>query len=127
VLSVKKLKRLKFGLLLLLTGTIFEFIHNSLGGGIVVNNYGVSFGLKGTFLIFLSVVFVLFLTYFSFKKEVWGLGLVSIGGWINLIDRVEFGYVRDYWWLGPVYNNIADWIIAIGVGLFLIKILWKKK
>jgi len=127
VLSVKKQKKLNFGLLSLFVGIIFGLIHNSLSRGMIVGNYGVSFGLKGIFLIFLSVIFVFFLTFFSLKMELWSLILISIGGWINLIDRIRFGYVRDYWWFGSVYNNIADWIIAIGVGLFLIKVLWKKK
>ena len=51
---------------------------------------------------------------------------MSVGGWINLIDRLIFGYVRDYWTLGWVYNNLADWLIQIGIIIFLSE-LWIKK
>jgi len=60
------------------------------------------------------------------KKNFWGINLVLLGGWINMIDRLVFGYVRDYWQFGVVYNNLADWIISIGVGMFVWE-LWKEK
>jgi lipoprotein signal peptidase len=55
------------------------------------------------------------------------LEIILIGGLINLIDRLVFGYVRDYWWFVGVYNNLADWLIGVGVLIFFIKILWKEK
>ena len=78
----------------------------------MVKNYGISFGISGTFFIVLSVVFV----------------FIFIGGFLNLFERIIFGYVRDYWnFLGVgLYNNINDWIIGVGVLICLIDLLWKK-
>jgi len=60
--------------------------------------------------------------------EVIGLFLIVIGGALNTYERVRFGQVYDYWnFLGTgIYNNINDWLIGIGLVLFLISI-WKKK
>ena len=57
-----------------------------------------------------------------------GLFLIVIGGGLNTYERVRFGQVHDYWnFLGTgIYNNINDWLIGIGLILFLISI-WKKK
>lgn len=93
---------------------------------VVVENYGISFGVRGWFFIFLNVIFVVVLTRIWWKNNLAGINLVVVGGWINLIDRIYFGYVRDYWQFGWVYNNLADWMIQIGVIMFLSKI-WIKK
>jgi lipoprotein signal peptidase len=69
---------------------------------------------------------VVLLTIIWWKNNLLGISLVMVGGWINLFDRIIFGYVRDYWQLGWVYNNLADWIIQVGVIMFLSK-LWIKK
>ena len=61
-----------------------------------------------------------------FKKQDIGLMVVAVGGLINFVDRIVYGYVRDYWSLGFVYNNLADWIIVLGV-LYSIMALWKRK
>lgn len=51
------------------------------------------------------------------------------GGCVNLIDRIRYGGVCDYWkiWGINIYNNIADWLIFIGVVLLIINLIWKKK
>lgn len=104
----------------------------------IVKNYGISFGINGTFFIVLSIIFVLLFLVLSIKKgggptksftfRRAGFGLIFIGGFLNLIERIVLGYVRDYWnFLGlGLYNNINDWIIGIGVLICLIDILWKK-
>ncbi len=58
----------------------------------------------------------------------WGLMLVVSGGLVNFSDRLRFNFVRDYWnFFGSgIYNNINDWIIGLGVILFLIETIWKK-
>lgn len=60
--------------------------------------------------------------------DVIGLFLIVIGGALNTYERIRFGHVHDYWnFLGTgIYNNINDWLIGIGLILFLISI-WKKK
>ena len=115
----------------------------------IVKNYGISFGINGSFFIFLSIIFVLlFLVLFlkgwgglaksfihrkpfslggqAFRRA--GFGLIFIGGFLNLIERMVLGYVRDYWnFLGlGLYNNINDWIIGVGVLICLINLLCKK-
>jgi lipoprotein signal peptidase len=49
------------------------------------------------------------------------ISLILAGGGVNLIDRLRFGYVRDYWIWKWFYNNIADWVIGLGVVWMLIK------
>jgi len=93
----------------------------------MVKNYGISFGIDGVFFILLSAIFVVLFLFLAIKKGR-GYWLIFIGGFLNLIERIMFGYVRDYWnFLGMgLYNNINDWIIGIGVLICLIDLLWKK-
>ena len=94
---------------------------------ILVENYGISFGVEGDLFIFLSIIFVLLFLGLAIKNGR-GYWLIFIGGLANLGERMIFGYVRDYWNffnLG-VYNNINDWIIGVGVLICLIDLLWKK-
>ena len=93
----------------------------------MVKNYGISFGMNGGVLIILSIIFVLLFLILAIKKGR-GYWLIFSGGLLNLIDRMMFGYVRDYWnFLGVgLYNNINDWIIGVGVLICLIDLLWKK-
>lgn len=125
--SVKKKRNfnLKWSVLVLLVGLI---IHNLLSSGVfLTRNYGLSLSLNSPKVLFLNIIFVLFLMIWSFKSCFWGLRIVLIGGIINLSDRFFLGYVRDYWSFGwGVVNNLADWLIGIGVLLFLTELLWKK-
>jgi lipoprotein signal peptidase len=93
----------------------------------MIRNYGISFGISGIFFVVLSVVFVVLFLFLAINKG-GGYWLIFIGGFLNLIERMMFGYVRDYWnFLGMgLYNNINDWIIGIGVLICLIDLLWKK-
>lgn len=93
----------------------------------MVKNYGISFGISGPFLIGLSFVLVILFLFLAIKKGR-GYWLIFIGGFLNLFERIIFGYVRDYWnFLGVgLYNNINDWIIGVGVLICLIDLLWKK-
>lgn len=60
--------------------------------------------------------------------EIIGLIFILIGGGLNLFERLVFGYVNDYWnFLGMgIYNNINDWLISIGLILFIFA-TWKKR
>lgn len=126
MLSVKKKKRISFGifLIVLLIGILGHYWLSEVN--VVIKNYGISFGLDGWILIGLSIVLVLVLAVFWLRNYDYGSGLMLIGGMINLVDRFVFGYVRDYWKIGWVYNNLADWIIQAGVIIFLSQ-LWTKK
>jgi len=59
--------------------------------------------------------------------EIIGLLLILVGGGFNLFERFAYGHVNDYWnFLGTgIYNNINDWLISIGLILF-IWASWKK-
>lgn len=101
--------------------------HNWLSSMLIITkNYGISFGIEGWFFVLLSIIFVVILSITWWKNNFVGISFIVAGGWINLIDRIIFGYVRDYWQFGWIYNNIADWIIQIGVIIFLMEI-WTKK
>lgn len=62
-------------------------------------------------------------------KKAWGLLLMIIGGGLNLIERYRFGGVRDYWQipLTSIYNNINDYLIALGVIQLIWYLIWKKR
>ena len=127
MLNVKRKKNLSWliGLILFLglwKGHDFVAKNNEL-----IKNFGISFGWDIWGVGLITTVIVLFLFCLWLKSNDWGMFLIAVGGVINLIDRWSFGYVRDYWRFGTVYNNLADWLIGIGVSLFLIKSLWKKK
>ncbi|MDD4106351.1 MAG: signal peptidase II [Candidatus Shapirobacteria bacterium] len=123
---MKKKKKLSF-VVILSIWLLGELVHFSLAStNNIIKNYGISFGINGGFFIILNIIFVVILTKIWFKNNLLSLGLMSVGGWINLIDRLIFGYVRDYWYLGRVYNNLADWLIQIGIIIFLSE-LWIKK
>lgn len=126
MLSAKKKKTIKIVCLLEIF-LVGEFIHHWLSSTrVIVRNYGVSFGISGWFFILLNIVLVILLTKFWWENNFKGIDLIVAGGFVNLVDRINFGYVRDYWQIGWVYNNLADWIIQVGVIIFLSQ-LWIRK
>ena len=64
------------------------------------------------------------LVWWWYKEKDWRLLLVILGGALNLGERLVRGYVTDYWIIPGtnIYNNLNDWLIFIGVILYL----WKK-
>lgn len=98
-----------------------------------VRNPGAAFGLlanRTTFFVVITVLVIALILYYS--KQIAGaktlvsvsLGLQLGGAVGNLLDRVRFGVVTDffdfhYW---PVFN-IADSAIVVGVGLFFLQ-MW---
>ncbi len=103
-----------------------------------VKNAGAAFGLFGGLGngIFIAVSFMAigFITALLIKgsKPVLGLSLILSGAAGNLIDRLLYGYVRDfidvfwgrYHW--PAFN-VADSCLTVGVALFLISGITGKK
>lgn len=102
-----------------------------------IHNKGAAWGmLEGRiylFLLFALIAAVGMIYYFSkTKKEEaltrYGLVLVFAGMIGNVIDRVAFGYVRDFldfYILGydfPVFN-IADMAVVLGVGIMIFEII----
>ena len=57
--------------------------------------------------------------------EVWAVALVAAGGASNVLDRLAFGYVRDYVLVGrpgwpTAAFNLADVAVVVGFALFLL-------
>lgn len=99
-----------------------------------VHNAGGAFGIfpgNGTlFLIVSSVVAVglvsiLLVARLRGRLVKFGLALILGGAVGNLIDRLHFGYVLDFFEVRgfPVFN-LADACVTVGVGLILIHILF---
>jgi lipoprotein signal peptidase len=96
----------------------------------MIINSGASFGLNIPVLGLVSGCFLVILAVFWYKeKKAWGALLVMVGGGLNLIERLTFGGVRDYWQipLTSIYNNFNDYLIAIGVIQLFWYFLWKKR
>ncbi len=99
-------------------------------------NFGISFSFLNGSIILIIVLSILALSYLVFLKKEYinnklinnGLLLVFIGGVGNLIDRVHYGYVIDYFKVDlfainfPIFN-LADVFVSIGFVLVIIGIL----
>lgn len=98
----------------------------------ITPNFGVTFGWgnKDISLILSIVVLVVVLRLYA-RQNSWGLLLIIIGGLVNLLDRLKYGYVRDYWSVpfSSIKNNLADWLIFIGMIVIICNLesWWKKK
>jgi len=137
-------------LLLLITGIILivdqisKFLSSKLGASIpiikdvfhitFVENLGAGFGtLQGQWwllvIISLAAFGIAFYYFLKTKKYFLELVLAILMGGIlgNLIDRIVFGFVRDFidFRIWPVFN-IADIVITISIVL-LIYYFWKEK
>jgi signal peptidase II len=102
-----------------------------------VENRGAAFGLlqdQTTFFILVGVVVigVIIASYRQIERPGWSLNLclgLQLGGAIgNLIDRIRFGYVVDFFDLTvwPVFN-VADSAICVGVGLLAYHLLFPRQ
>ncbi len=114
-----------------------------------VKNTGAGFsileGASVTFFVIFTVVVLIGILYYFIKTDDLrfniALSLIFSGALGNLIDRIEYGYVRDFFSFRifghpfPVFN-VADICIVIGFGLILIfttidevkeKKRWKQK
>lgn len=125
---MKKKKKLRI-LVSLVAGFVLWCFHDFLAKSIVKLwlNSGASFGSfegGGVILLVLNLVFIgILLKFFGTKL---GAFLMVAGAVGNIMDRVLFGAVRDYWdFLGLFWNNLNDWFIALGMLILLIEI-WKE-
>jgi len=82
-----------------------------------------------------GIIVILLLRYMfrrASTKEFLPLGFIIGGALGNLIDRIRFGAVIDFidWHIGtwhwPAFN-VADIFIVIGVGLYIINLVFRKK
>ncbi|MDI6870082.1 MAG: signal peptidase II [Bacillota bacterium] len=100
-------------------------------------NFGAAFGFfpRWTLLFIAIAVVAVSLMAYWYRRLTWqrqaakaGLALAAAGAVGNLIDRVRFGYVRDFidvrWY--PAIFNVADVAIVVGIGLLLIA-LWREE
>lgn len=103
-------------------------------------NTGAAFGIfskSTTFLIITSVIIVLVMIAVDFilkiksKTYTIGFGLILAGAIGNFVDRIAFGYVRDFimfdfWKNFPIFN-FADCCIVIGAILVCIHFIFLSK
>lgn len=100
-----------------------------------VENRGAAFGMfQNNQMIFVVVALVacIFGLYYLYKKQLNLLGksaiiLIIAGAIGNLIDRVRFGFVVDYFDFRIVWNyvfNVADVFVVIGTILLCIYIIF---
>ena len=94
-------------------------------------NKGVSFGLFSgipTFLI--GVVLLGLIVYAGKMRELWGrigIWFIVAGGTGNLVNRMLHGGVVDNLsFFGLFYNNIWDYLIGVGIAIFVISSLVEK-
>lgn len=90
----------------------------AVSGDYAVINQGFSFGVKmGTewlFWLLLSIVFI-----WLYRQKMW---LILTGGVANAVSRIVWGGVVDYWnFFGLVTNNLADWMIGVGLVVYAIQ------
>jgi signal peptidase II len=98
-----------------------------------VHNEGGAFGIfPGGGLVFLIVssivsfiLFVILLTMHIDSKLIQaGMAVVLAGALGNLIDRIQWGYVLDFFQIrGFAIINVADACITVGAGLIILSIL----
>ncbi len=100
-----------------------------------IRNEGAAFSLmEGRQALLIALVLIVVAVIFIYGWRVrktegamlfWGLGCVAGGGIGNLIDRVRWGYVVDFFdiQVWPIFN-VADIAVCVGCGLILIYILF---
>lgn len=100
-----------------------------------LHNDGIAWGYFSNrlyIIIFLSVIalFIIYRYITTFKnnlRNIFAFGLITGGIYGNLLDRIFFGYVRDFLdfrifgYDYPVFN-ISDIALVVGVGLLIISI-----
>lgn len=101
-----------------------------------VKNEGAGFGIfQGktvglTVITFIVVIAICVYLFFALKESEWlriSLVFVTAGGIGNIVDRIAFGYVRDFlqfsfWENFPVFN-IADSFVTVGAFMLVIVLI----
>lgn len=86
-------------------------------------NQGIAFGLwQNVPLWVLLAVWVAVLLYALKVRGLWmriGVGMITVGGALNLLSRMRYGGVVDTLpFFGLVYNNGADYLIFFGLVIY---------
>ena len=103
---------------------------------VMVENRGAGFGIfQGktvglTVITFIVIVAICIYLFFALKESEWlriSLVFVIAGGIGNIVDRIAFGYVRDFiqfsfWENFPVFN-IADSFVTVGAFMLVIVLI----
>jgi len=98
-------------------------------------NYGAIFGLmqgwRWLFVAISLIMIVFVLHYYKKEKDSFirmAFALILAGTFGNLIDRLLFGYVRDFisFWLWPNFN-LADIYTTVGVAMLVVALLKGRK
>lgn len=114
-------KEIKFLLLFVLLDQSIKF--QVLQMNLAVINKGIAFGflpfIKPSFLIFLTGIFLILISVFYFSagysRILFPLKLILTGGFSNLVDRLIYGGVVDYFHLLFLPSfNLADLVISLG-------------
>ncbi len=101
-----------------------------------VKNEGAGFGIfQGktialTIITFIVVIAICVYLFFALKESEWlriSLVFVTAGGIGNIVDRIAFGYVRDFiqfsfWDSFPVFN-IADSFVTVGAFMLVVVLI----
>lgn len=93
-------------------------------------NRGVSFSLTHSNLAgtVLTASFLVLVFGYLYRTKIFvrrlGLTFMAAGGVSNLLDRLLVGGVRDIFSLGPLFFNIADVVIVLGVLLTSLTFIW---
>lgn len=102
------------------TGAAFSFLANTAWGRV--------FFIVLTFIMLGAMTFAFLIIPKRFVVLKTALVMVAAGAFGNLIDRLAFGYVRDFVWMnifgGWACCNFADFYIVLGVILAVIDILF---
>ena len=100
----------------------------------LVKNSGLAFGLAFFQPVLIVIIFLIILILiwhlvkFYWQKDFWlvlSFTLIIAGAVSNLLDRIRFGYVIDYFdvpWFSVF--NLADCLITVGVGIFIINVFF---
>ncbi len=105
-----------------------------------VRNTGAAFssfdGIGMWFFIILTIIALGVMVYYFFKSDNskidFALALIMAGALGNLIDRIRFGYVRDFF-LFYIFGspfavfNVADVCISLGFVLLFVSLLWQDR
>lgn len=109
-----------FGLILVL---LDFFLESSLDSSF---NHGAGFGISFFpiwFIVIASIIILGFIFFFFLKSVqknsslfVWQ-AFLFFGGFSNLIDRIRFGGVNDYWNFFGIWSfNLPDAFLVLGIG-----------
>ena len=122
---MNRLKQITFLILLVFLDQLTKFLLAK------TKNYGAAFGIlqgKTIFFVIISII-VIVLAILQLRKKTPPAPLILIisGAIGNLIDRILFGYVRDFidlrFW--PSFN-IADSLLTIGLLWMIFLLIFKK-